>query len=84
MSRGTLNAAHLTAIVAATVDQLARDDPVGQGAAWRVDVLQEEVQRQDALRQAALDGLPLGVGQDARHQVIGEDALGAILLRRRR
>ena len=45
-----------------------------------IDVFQEEVQRQDALRQAAFDRLPLCGGEDARHQVIGEDALGAMLL----
>ena len=54
-----------------------RDAAVFQDALAAVDVLQEQVQRRDALRQAALDTLPFRVGQDARHQVEGEQPLGA-------
>ena len=53
-------AAHLAAVVRAAVDQLARDDALGEDPALVVDVLQEEVQREDALRQPALELVPLG------------------------
>ena len=42
-----------------------------------VDVLQEQIQRDDALRQAALDAVPLRARQDARDEVEGEQPLGA-------
>jgi hypothetical protein len=42
-----------------------------------VDVVEKEVERGDALHQPAFDGFPLGCGDDARQQVVGEDAFGA-------
>ena len=41
-----------------------------------VDVVQEQVERGDALDQPALDRAPFGGGDDARHEVVGEDPLG--------
>src|SRR5678815_1400103 len=40
---------------------------------------QKEIERRDALDQAVLDRLPLRGGDDARHEVEGEDALEAVL-----
>ena len=51
--------------------------PVLQDALRSVDVLQEQIQRDDALREPALDAVPLGARNDARNQVEGEQALGA-------
>ena len=42
-----------------------------------VDIAQKQVQGGDALREAALDGLPLGAGDDARQQIVRENPLGA-------
>ena len=74
------DAAHLAPVVLRAVDQLARHDAFREDAAVVVDVAQEQVERGQALRQAALDRLPLRRGQDARQQVVGKDALGAGLI----
>ena len=60
MSRAHVHAAHLAAEVPAAVDQLARHDAVGEDPALVVDVLEEQVERGDPLRQPALDRVPLG------------------------
>jgi hypothetical protein len=39
--------------------------------------VEEKIERHDALRKAAFDMLPFGIGDDARNQVEGEKALGA-------
>ena len=54
--------------------------PLAEDSGLAVDVLQEQVERRDALRQPALDHLPLAGRQDAREQVVREDALRAVLL----
>ena len=54
------NPAHLAAEMLAGIDDFARHDAVGQTAAFVVDIAQEQVQGGDALRQAALDGVPFG------------------------
>ncbi len=72
-----LQAAHLAAVVLATVDELARNDAVVEDFGVGVDVAQEEVERGDALREAALDAVPLLRGDQARQQIVREDALGA-------
>jgi hypothetical protein len=74
-----LEAAHLAAVVLATVDQLAGDDAVGEDFGVGVDVAQEEIERGDALGEAALDAVPLLGGDEAGQQVVGEDALGAFV-----
>ena len=45
-----------------------------------VDVVDEAVERVDALFEAALDIVPLGGGDDARDQVEGENALRALVV----
>ena len=61
-------------------DELGRDHPIAEAVLRLVDVQQEQVERGDALDQAVLDDLPLGGGDDARHEVEREDALEAFLL----
>ena len=63
----------------ATVDQLAGDDAVGEDFGVGVDVAQEEIESGDALGESALDAVPLGRGDEAGKQVVGEDALGAFV-----
>ena len=74
------DAAHLAAVVPAAVDQLARHDAFGEDPALVVDVLQEQVDRRQALRQAAVERPPLRGGDDPRQQVERKDALGALLV----
>ena len=54
-----LEAAHLAAIVLATVDQFAGNDAVVEDFGVGVDVAQEEIERGDALGESALDAVPL-------------------------
>ena len=72
--------AHLAPVVLRAVDQLARHDAFREDAAVVVDVAQEQIERGQALRQAALDRLPLGGGEHARQQIVGKDALGPGLI----
>ena len=53
------HAAHLAAVVAAAVDELARHDAFGEDAPLVVDVAQEQVDRGQPLGQAALERGPL-------------------------
>ena len=54
--------------------------PIAQDVLVVVDVLEEQVQRGQPLHQAALDLLPFGGGDDARHRVHRPDALDAFFL----
>ena len=63
----------------AAVDQFARNDVVVEDFGVGVDVAQEEIERGDALGEAALDAIPLLRGDQARQQVVGKDALGALV-----
>ena len=54
-----LQAAHLTAIVLAAVDELAGDDSVVEDFGVGVDVAQEVIEGGDALGETALDVVPL-------------------------
>ena len=72
-----LQAAHLAPIVLAAVDELARNDAVVEDFGVGVNVAQEEIERGDALREAALDAIPLLRSNQARQQVVREDALRA-------
>ena len=56
-------------------DQLPRHEPVVDDLAPVVDVVDELVERADALRQAALDRRPLGRRDDPRHEVERERAV---------
>ena len=61
-------------------DIVGRDDAVLEDLLIVVDVVQEEVERRDALDQPLLDPPPLAVGNDPRHQIKGEDALGSLIV----
>ena len=74
---GHVQPAHLPAVVLAAVDQVEGHDLVGQNLPLVVDVVEEEVERRDTLDQPALHRLPFRGGDDARQQVVGEDAFGA-------
>ncbi len=51
-----------------------------QDSGFRVDVAQECIERGDALRETALDTIPLLGGDEARHKIIREDLFCAFLL----
>ncbi len=73
-----LQPAHLPPEVPAAVNNFAGHDAVGENAPLVIDVAQKEIQRRDALRQAAFDVVPLGAGDQARDQVIGKNPLCAL------
>ena len=75
----TENDAHLAAEVLTAINHVARDHAVVQDAALVIDVLEEQIQGRDTLRQAALNARPFLLGEDARQRIVGEDALGALL-----
>src|SRR6202035_2359628 len=75
-----LQTAHLPAELPATVNHFARDDAVGEDVALVVHIAQKQIERGDALGQAALDEGPLVVGNDARQQVVRENSLGAFII----
>src|SRR5271169_2663661 len=75
---GHVNAMHLATIMSARVDDLARDCLVRQYAAFMINVLEEQIERGDALGEARLDLPPLSASDDARQQVVREDPLGAL------
>jgi len=56
-------------------DVVGRDDAVPEDLLAVVDVVQEKIERGDALDQPPLDRPPLAVRDDARRQVEREDAL---------
>jgi len=45
-----------------------------------VDVLQEQVDGREPLREAAFERVPLAAGENARQQVEREDALGPLVV----
>ena len=72
--------AHLAPEVAATVDQFPRHDAIGENSSTVVNVLQEQIQRRDSLRESTFDLPPFVVGNDSRQQVVGKDALRALVV----
>ena len=74
------DAVHDAREVAARDDQPPRHDALADDLARVVDVVDEGVERADALREAALDRDPLLGRDDPRHQVERErTVLGAVL-----
>ena len=59
MSARDVEAAHFAAEVFAAINQLARDDAFGEDAAFVIDVVEKEIERGDALRQAAVRSAPI-------------------------
>ncbi len=56
--------------------QLARHDAFREDSALVVDVLQEQIDRGEPLRQATFDRAPFAGRDDAWQQIVREDALG--------
>jgi hypothetical protein len=75
---GHIDALHLRAVLRVAEDQLGRHHARRQDALVVVDVVDEGVQRQRPLAQAALEHRPLRRGQDARHDVEGNQPLGLL------
>ncbi len=74
------DAAHLAPEVPAAVEQVARHDAFGENPALVVDVLEEEVDGRQPLREARSERAPLGRGDDPGQQVEGEDPLRALFV----
>ena len=75
-----LDAAHFTPVVPAAKYQLARDDPFRENAPFVVNVLQEQIDRGEPLREPPLECGPLAGGQNARQQIKWKDPFGALLV----
>ena len=78
-SCGHVDPDHLAPEVPRQHDQPARHDPSSQDLLLVVDVVDEEVERADALLQPRLDDRPLVGRDEARDQVERQDALGPLL-----
>ena len=72
--------AHLAAIMLRAVDHAARDEPVLEHAAVAVDVVQEEIERSDALLQSRFEACPFGRGDEPRQQIGRNDSLGRLIV----
>ena len=71
---------HFRSVVGIAQDQLVGDDLLLQRRARAVDVLEEQVERGDALDEALFEEAPLGAGNDARHDVERDQPLGGVLV----
>ena len=72
--------AHLAAVMLGAVDHAARHQAVLQHAAVAVDVVQEKIEREDALLQAGFEARPFRRGDDARQQIGRNDPLGRLIV----
>ena len=77
MPPGGFRPTHCFRKLLAVSDDLGGDDAVLDDLLLVVDVVDEEVQRVDALLEAPLDPVPLGRRHDARDEIEGKDPLGA-------
>ena len=66
---------HLGAEGFVVQDQALRDDAGAENVACVINVVEEGVQRHDALRQAARQHVPLGGAEDARHDIEWDESL---------
>ena len=76
---GRVEAHHLPAEVARAEDELGRDLALAEDPLLVVDVVEEQVERPDALREPSLEALPVGARDHAGDQVDGEDPLERVL-----
>ena len=74
-----VEADHVPAELLARVDDLARHDAVFEDATLVIDVFQEKVECGNALLETMLDAVPFPRRDDAREQVVRENALGALI-----
>src|SRR5258708_4480041 len=72
--------AHLPAEMAATVNQFARYDAIGQNPPAVGYVFQEEIKGRASLGGAAFDLSPFLIGDDAGQQIVGENTLASLLV----
>jgi hypothetical protein len=77
---GDVDALHLRAVLGVAQHLFLGDDARLQDLLVVVNIVNEGIQRPHALLQAAFEPDPLFQGQDARHDVEGDEALGAFLL----
>ncbi len=68
----------LPAEVLRAEDQSRRHDPILQDFLAVIDVVEEQVERMEALDEPGLDAAPLGVGDDPRDEIEREDPLRAL------
>ena len=61
-------------------DDLLRDHAVAQNVLRVIDVVQKQIQRRDSLDESALDEFPFFRGNDARHEIERENALGPLVV----
>ena len=73
---GYLETDHLSSEVPRGEDELGGDKALRDDPLLSVEVAEKEIERADALREAALDLRPLVGGDDAGNQVEREDAVG--------
>jgi hypothetical protein len=62
------------------LDHRTRHDAVLQHPAVAINVAQEQIERENALGQAAFDAVPFLGGDDARQQIGGNDPLGGAVV----
>ena len=74
---GRLQPDHLPAEMLAGVNKRPRDDPVLENPLRSVDILEEKIERDDALAEPVLDVVPLLPGKNARRQVEREEPFRA-------
>ena len=72
---------HFGPVIGVAQHQRLRHDLVAQNRAVVIDVPEKRVQRGDALAHAAIDMVPLGRGQDPRHQIERQDAVDRVAVR---
>ena len=75
-----LDAAHLAPVVPAAVDEFRRHDAFREDASLVVDVLQEQIDGRQTLRESAFERVPLAARDDPREQIEREDPLGALIV----
>ena len=61
----------------AGVDDFPRDDAVFQNARFVIDILEKQIERGEALCEAAFNDVPFRAGDDTRQQVMRENSFGA-------
>ena len=77
---GHVQAPHLPPELFAAIDDLPRNNPIGENVPLVVNVAEKHVERGDPLRQSPFDEAPFRMRDDARQKIVGEDALGAFLV----
>ena len=76
---GDFQAAHLHAVLRTAQHEVDGHDPLAQAPALAVNVFQEQVERGEALLEAAFDVVPLRPRQQPGHAVDGDDPFGGFL-----